>query len=68
MSGCREVGYGVGKGGGEGIVGSRLEVGGKSGNMMFDEGNIDEVIEGVELGIVLKEGEVCSGGCRLVVE
>nr|WP_260865527.1 aldehyde dehydrogenase family protein [Staphylococcus capitis] len=44
------------------MVGTTLEVGGKSGKMMFDEGNLEEVVEGVELGIVFNEGEVCSGG------
>ena len=41
-----------------------LELGGKSANIIFDDANLDQVIEGVQLGILFNQGEVCSAGSR----
>ena len=45
-----------------------LELGGKSANLVFDDANIDQVVEGVQLGILFNQGEVCSAGSRLLVQ
>ena len=45
-----------------------LELGGKSANIIFDDANLDQVIEGVQFGILFNQGEVCSAGSRLLVQ
>lgn len=68
FTGSTDVGYGVAKAGAERIVPTTLELGGKSANIIFDDANIDQVIEGVQLGILFNQGEVCSAGSRLLVQ
>ena len=60
FTGSTDVGYGVAKAGAERIVPTTLELGGKSANLVFDDANIDQVVEGVQLGILFNQGEVCS--------
>ena len=45
-----------------------LELGGKSANIIFDDANLDQVVEGAQLGILFNQGEVCSAGSRLLVQ
>ncbi|MDU9013056.1 MAG: aldehyde dehydrogenase family protein, partial [Staphylococcus epidermidis] len=52
----------------ERIVPTTLELGGKSANIIFDDANLEQVIEGVQLGILFNQGEVCSAGSRLLVQ
>ncbi|BBD89110.1 aldehyde dehydrogenase family protein [Staphylococcus caprae] len=68
FTGSTDVGYGVAKAGAERIVPTTLELGGKSANLVFDDANIDQVVEGVQLGILFNQGEVCSAGSRLLVQ
>ena len=68
FTGSTDVGYGVAKAGAERIVPTTLELGGKSANIIFDDANLDQVIEGVQLGILFNQGEVCSAGSRLLVQ
>lgn len=68
FTGSTSVGYGVAKAGAERIVPTTLELGGKSANIIFDDANLDQVIEGVQLGILFNQGEVCSAGSRLLVQ
>lgn len=63
-----DVGYGVAKAGAERIVPTTLELGGKSANIIFDDANLDRVVEGAQLGILFNQGEVCSAGSRLLVQ
>ena len=44
----------------ERIVPTTLELGGKSANIIFDDANLDQVVEGAQLGILFNQGEVCS--------
>ena len=50
------------------VLPTTLELGGKSANIIFDDANLDQVIEGVQLGILFNQGEVCSAGSRLLVQ
>lgn len=68
FTGSTDVGYGVAKAGAERIVPTTLELGGKSANIIFDDANLDQVVEGVQLGILFNQGEVCSAGSRLLVQ
>ena len=60
FTGSTDVGYGVAKAGAERIVPTTLELGGKSANIIFDDANLDQVVEGAQLGILFNQGEVCS--------
>ena len=60
FTGSTDVGYGVAKAGVERIVPTTLELGGKSANIIFDDANLDQVVEGAQLGILFNQGEVCS--------
>lgn len=68
FTGSTDVGYGVAKAGAERIVPTTLELGGKSANIIFDDANLDQVVEGAQLGILFNQGEVCSAGSRLLVQ
>ena len=68
FTGSTDVGYGVAKAGAERIVPTTLELGGKSANIIFDDANLDQVVEGVQLGILFNQGEVCSAGSRFLVQ
>ncbi|ULG72864.1 aldehyde dehydrogenase family protein [Macrococcus brunensis] len=68
FTGSTEVGYSVAKAGAERLVPTTLELGGKSANIIFSDVNIDQAVEGVQLGILFNQGEVCSAGSRLFVE
>ena len=68
FTGSTDVGYGVAKAGAERIVPTTLELGGKSANIIFDDANLDQVVEGAQLGILFNQGEVCSLGSRLLVQ
>ena len=53
----------------ERIVPTTLELGGKSANIIFDDANLDQVVEGAQLGILFNQGEeVCSVSSRLLVQ
>lgn len=67
FTGSTEVGYGVAKAAAERLVPATLELGGKSANIIFDDANQDVALEGVQLGILFNQGEVCSAGSRLFV-
>lgn len=68
FTGSTDVGYGVAKAGAERIVPTTLELGGKSANIIFDDANLEQVVEGVQLGILFNQGEVCSAGSRLLIQ
>ncbi|PPJ98980.1 aldehyde dehydrogenase, partial [Staphylococcus aureus] len=68
FTGSTEVGYGVAEAAAKRIVPATLELGGKSANIIFDDANIEQAIEGAQLGILFNQGEVCSAGSRLYVQ
>jgi aldehyde dehydrogenase (NAD+) len=50
------------------LVPVALELGGKSPNIVFEDADLDEAIEGAWRAFTLKSGQVCSGGTRLLVQ
>ncbi|MDO5301217.1 MAG: aldehyde dehydrogenase family protein [Tissierellia bacterium] len=68
FTGSTEVGYSVAEAAAKRIVPATLELGGKSANIIFDDANIEQAIEGTQLGILFNQGEVCSAGSRLYVQ
>ena len=68
FTGSTEVGYGVADAAAKRLVPATLELGGKSANIIFDDANLDQAVEGAQLGILFNQGEVCSAGSRLYVQ
>lgn len=68
FTGSTEVGYQVADAAAQRIVPATLELGGKSANIILDDANLDVAVEGIQLGILFNQGEVCSAGSRLLVQ
>lgn len=45
-----------------------LELGGKSPNIIFDDANLDEAIQGSAMAIYANSGQICVSGSRLYVQ
>lgn len=68
FTGSTEVGYLVAKAAADRLIPATLELGGKSANIVFDDAPWDRAIEGMQLGILFNQGEVCSAGSRIFVQ
>lgn len=68
FTGSTEVGYIVAKAAADRLIPATLELGGKSANIVFDDAPWDRAIEGMQLGILFNQGEVCSAGSRIFVQ
>lgn len=51
----------------ENLKRTALELGGKSPNIIFDDADIEQAVEWAMIGIFYNQGEVCSGGSRILV-
>ncbi len=45
-----------------------LELGGKSPNIIFDDANIEDAVNGSMFGIYFAQGQVCAAGSRMFVQ
>src|SRR3954454_7927906 len=45
-----------------------LELGGKSANIVFEDGALDHAVEGIIEGIFFNQGHVCCAGSRLLLQ
>src|SRR5579871_5478442 len=45
-----------------------LELGGKSPNIVFEDTDLDEAVEGAHLGLFSNQGQICCAGSRVFVE
>lgn len=68
FTGSTEVGYSVAKQAADRLIPSTLELGGKSANIIFNDANLDEAVDGTLMGILFNQGEVCSAGSRVYVQ
>ncbi|MEM7759268.1 MAG: aldehyde dehydrogenase family protein [Cyanobacteria bacterium P01_A01_bin.40] len=50
------------------LKGVTLELGGKSPNIVFADGDLDAAIEGAHFGLFFNQGQCCTAGSRLFVE
>ena len=71
--GMRAVKYGVTRDYVRGLTavladGTVLELGGKSANIYFDDCKWDMAIDGLQLGILFNQGQVCCAGSRVFVQ
>ena len=68
FTGSTEVGRNVALEAAKKIIPATLELGGKSANIFFDDCDFDQAIDGVQLGILFNQGQVCCAGSRIFVQ
>jgi len=67
FTGSTEVGYDVALAAAKKLIPSTLELGGKSANIYFPDAPWDRAIEGLQIGILFNQGQVCCAGSRVFV-
>jgi aldehyde dehydrogenase (NAD+) len=67
FTGSTEVGYTIADAAARKLIPATLELGGKSANIYFPDAPWEKAIEGVELGILFNQGQVCCAGSRVFV-
>ena len=68
FTGSTEVGLTVGLAAAKRIIPCTLELGGKSANIIFDDCDFDQAVDGACLGILFNQGQVCCAGSRIFVQ
>ena len=68
FTGSTEVGLDVAKAAADKLIPATLELGGKSANIYFDDCKWDMAIDGLQLGILFNQGQVCCAGSRVFVQ
>ena len=67
FTGSTEVGYCVSEAAAKRLIPATLEIGGKSANIYFPDAPWEKAIEGLQLGILFNQGQVCCAGSRAFV-
>lgn len=68
FTGSTEVGRNVALAAAEKIIPATLELGGKSANIFFEDCNFELAMEGIQMGILINQGQVCCAGSRVFVQ
>lgn len=68
FTGSTEIGYKVAEAAAKKIIPATLELGGKSPAIYFDDCNMVKAVDGVQLGILFNQGEVCAACSRILVQ
>jgi acyl-CoA reductase-like NAD-dependent aldehyde dehydrogenase len=68
FTGSTEVGYTIADAAAKKLIPATLELGGKSANIFFADAPWEKAIEGVEMGILFNQGQVCCAGSRVFVQ
>ncbi len=68
FTGSTEVGYTVAEAAAKKLIPATLELGGKSANIYFADCPWEKAIEGLEIGILFNQGQVCCAGSRVFVQ
>ncbi|MDR2929910.1 MAG: aldehyde dehydrogenase family protein [Propionibacteriaceae bacterium] len=67
FTGSTEVGCNVAEAAACRLIPSTLELGGKSANIFFPDCDWDMAIDGLQMGILFNQGQVCCAGSRVFV-
>ena len=67
FTGSTEVGRQVALAAADRLLPATLELGGKSANIFFPDCNWEQAIDGLQLGILFNQGQVCCAGSRVFV-
>lgn len=68
FTGSTEVGYEVAAAAARKLIPATLELGGKSANIFFADMPWEKAVDGVCLGILFNQGQVCCAGSRVFVQ
>ncbi|WP_077612588.1 aldehyde dehydrogenase family protein [Clostridium sp. Marseille-P2415] len=68
FTGSTEVGKSVALAAAEKLIPATLELGGKSANIFFEDCDWEMAMDGVQLGILFNQGQVCCAGSRVFVQ
>lgn len=68
FTGSTEVGLSVARAAADKLIPATLELGGKSANIFFDDCNWEMAMDGVQMGILFNQGQVCCAGSRVFVQ
>lgn len=68
FTGSTAIGIDVSVAAAKRLIPSTLELGGKSANIIFDDCNMEQALDGVQLGILFNQGQVCCAGSRIFVQ
>ena len=67
FTGSTEIGCNVAKAAAEKLIPATLELGGKSANIFFPDCQWDLAMDGLQMGILFNQGQVCCAGSRVFV-
>ncbi|MCD8213101.1 MAG: aldehyde dehydrogenase family protein [Campylobacter sp.] len=68
FTGSTEIGRDIAIAAAQRIIPATLELGGKSANIFFADANLEQALDGIQLGILFNQGQVCCAGSRIFVE
>lgn len=68
FTGSTDVGRSVALAAAGRLIPSTLELGGKSANIFFDDCNWEKAMDGLQVGILFNQGQVCCAGSRVFVQ
>ncbi|MDO5536239.1 MAG: aldehyde dehydrogenase family protein [Desulfovibrionaceae bacterium] len=68
FTGSTEVGRQVALAAANRIIPATLELGGKSANIFFDDCDFELAMDGLQMGILFNQGQVCCAGSRVFVQ
>jgi acyl-CoA reductase-like NAD-dependent aldehyde dehydrogenase len=67
FTGSTEIGCAIANAAAERLIPATLELGGKSANIYFPDAQWDMAMDGLQLGILFNQGQVCCAGSRVFV-
>lgn len=67
FTGSTGIGYSVAEAAAKKLIPATLELGGKSANIYFPDCPWEKAIEGLQIGILFNQGQVCCAGSRVFV-
>ena len=67
FTGSTEVGRNVALAAAQKLIPSTLELGGKSANIFFEDCDWEMAMDGLQMGILFNQGQVCCAGSRVFV-
>ncbi len=68
FTGSTEVGLSIARAASDKLIPATLELGGKSANIFFSDCNWDMAMDGLQMGILFNQGQVCCAGSRVFVQ
>lgn len=67
FTGSTEIGYNIAEAAANKLIPVTLELGGKSANIYFPDCQWDKALDGVQMGILFNQGQVCCAGSRVFI-